>query len=334
MPASVRGVGCGRSGVGTKSGRAVQVYRRGADRWFMNSLRLPPVGLVAFCAILWGVWWLPIRLLNEQGIDGGWAGILLNAVAALVLLPVIFLRKESAGTSVAQIAGAMLIGFGVGLYAIAVSFTDVLRAVLLFYLAPMWSTMIECAFLGRRWSTLSIVAVLLALSGMVLILGDNLILGHVRAGDILALVSGIFWSVGATFVFSASRSKPLVSAAICMLGATLVGIGAAVFAGGSTGALPSRDALTAVAPILVLTSCLYIVPMIVITLWGAAVLAPALLSFLFSLEILSGVGSSALLLDEPFGWREISGALLVGLGAVTEFLMPGRIDKKQENSDS
>ena len=300
----------------------------------MTSNRLPPAGLVVFSAILWGVWWLPIRHLNEQGIDGGWAGILLNAGATIVLLPVIFLRKEKTGRSAGNVAGAMLIGVGLALYAIAVSFTDVLRAVLLFYLAPMWSTMIECVFLGRRWNALSLVAVLLSLSGMVMILGDNLYVGQVRAGDILALVSGICWSIGTTFVFSADRSSPLVSAAICMLSASLVGIGAVVLSGGSVGELPDLETLSAVAPILMLTSWLYIVPMIMITMWGAAVLAPALLSFLFSLEILSGVGSSAILLDEPFGWREISGAVLVGLGAVTEFLMPGRIDKKQESGDS
>lgn len=62
---------------------------------------------------------------------------------------------------------------------------------------------------------------------------------------------------------------------------------------------------------------LYLLPVLAITLWSAQRLPPALLSFLFTLEIVSGVVSGALFLDEPFGlWRLAGGLLIVGVALI------------------
>ena len=55
----------------------------------------------------------------------------------------------------------------------------------------------------------------------------------------------------------------------------------------------------------------YLAPIIGVTLWGATRLLPATISFLLAAEILSGITSSALFLDEPFGWWEIAGTAMI-----------------------
>ena len=65
---------------------------------------------------------------------------------------------------------------------------------------------------------------------------------------------------------------------------------------------------------------LYVLPIMVLTLWSAQRLPPATITFLLTAEILTGVISGAVLLDEPFGWMQAAGALLIVLAAVSEVL--------------
>ena len=54
------------------------------------------------------------------------------------------------------------------------------------------------------------------------------------------------------------------------------------------------------------------------TLWAAQRISPALLTFLLSAEILTGVISGAVLLDEPFGMLQALGTVMIILAAVSE----------------
>ena len=65
---------------------------------------------------------------------------------------------------------------------------------------------------------------------------------------------------------------------------------------------------------------IYVLPIMAMTLWAAQRLAPATITFLLSAEILSGVVSGALLLDEPFGWMQGLGAGLIIVAATSEVL--------------
>ena len=40
---------------------------------------------VFLSASLWGLYWIPLRHLEDQGVGGGWAVALLNLPAAIVL---------------------------------------------------------------------------------------------------------------------------------------------------------------------------------------------------------------------------------------------------------
>ena len=104
--------------------------------------RAGPVLLALVAAVMWGLWWAPIRLLEETGLPGAWPGIAMN-LGALPLLAVVVVLWSGKGRLTARaLTGAALVGVAVTLYASALTLTDVVRAVLLFYLAPAWSTAI------------------------------------------------------------------------------------------------------------------------------------------------------------------------------------------------
>ncbi len=280
------------------------------------------IAITLASAVAWGLWWIPIRALEAAGFEGVWASLAMS----LGMLPALGVAARGAGPIGARAAGgAVLVGAAVMLYGSALAFTDIVRAVLLFYLAPAWSTAIECLFLGRRWTGRSALALSLSFLGVATIFRFQVSAAGWSVGDTAAALSGLAWSAGAALIFTApgadapGRWRGLALTA--GLGAAAAGALAAFAGGAAAGAAPSL-ASGAAAPLALASGALYLAPTLAIAIWGALRLPPATMSFLLTAEIVSGVVSSAVLLDEPFGPLEAAGAALVAAGALVESLAP------------
>jgi drug/metabolite transporter (DMT)-like permease len=281
--------------------------------------RTGTIWLALVSALMWGLWWAPVRGFEALGVGGLWANVGMTLGAAIAISA--FARRGPALSSQA-IIGAALIGAAVSLYGSALAFTDVVRAILLFYLAPAWSTAIECAFMGRRWTWRSAAALGLSFLGVAMIFRFEVSGTAWNWGDLAALVSGVSWSVGAAVLFttrdasSAAVGLEARLARVCALSALAIA-GLTVF----IAAAPPPTALLA-SGLAVLGGAAYIGPILLFTMVAAVRLSPATMSFLLTAEILSGVASSALFLTEPFGAVEAAGAVCVALGALIETLAP------------
>ena len=291
--------------------------------------RLFPTSVALVSAVLWGLWWIPIRYLNDIGLPGSVAGFAINLGALpFIVLLVLFVRRGWKLPLRAAI-GAVLAGVAITTYATALAYTDVVRVVLLFYLAPAWSTLIECVFMGRRWSWQSLVAISMSLLGMMLILGGGLSPHDVGVGEVMAILSGLAWSVGAALLFSSGKFETGAAALVAIVVAVAASGLAMLVEFGADLPASGVEVNELTAPVVLLSGGLYFAPMIVLTLWSARLLPPALLSFLLSAEIISGVGSSAALLDEHFGLVELAGTICVAGAAAIEFLLPVRARKQE-----
>lgn len=274
------------------------------------------IGFALVSAILWGLWWVPVRLMEAGGLTGIWSAILMNAAALPVLAFIAMRGGGFGGLDRRSLIGASLAGVAVTFYSNALNHADVVRVVVLFYLAPAWSTLIECVFLGRRWSLASLVALGLAFGGLALILGGDIGSGAIGRGEVMAVAAGMAWAAGAALVFMAPEPRPASGAlAFSTVGAAVVvGLALAIL----EGAPPPPTAGAGAYAVAGGAGLVYIAPMMALTLWVATRLPPALLSFLLTAEIISGVSTSAIFLDEPFGLAECAGAILVALAAVVE----------------
>lgn len=280
------------------------------------------IGLAVTAALMWGLWWIPVRAIEAAGLSGLWATLAIW-LGALPVLAVVARGMPRIGAQAA--AGAMCVGLAITLYGIAISFTDVVRAVLLFYLAPAWSIAIECALLGRRITWRSGLALALSFAGVAAIFRFELSTDVWSWGDTAAVASGVAWSAGSALLFTAPEALGrrayaglgfVAGATGCLLSAI------AAIALGSPAGLAAMDAPWEAAGMGLLFGTAYAAPVVLLTLWAALRLPPATISFLLTAEILSGVGSSALFLDEPFGWMEAIGALMVAAGATVEATSP------------
>ena len=169
-----------------------------------------------------------------------------------------------------------------------------------------------------------------SLMGMVLIFGGNLIFVEVKIGDAMALISGIVWSIGIALIFSSeTKGSITILSFYCMSFSVMLGLLFWIVGGSALGALPVAEDMLTKGPKALVIGAIYFTPLIFLSIWTTTLIAPALVCFLLSFEILSGIGSSAMLLDEPFGLIQIAGTVFIILGAVIEVLIPDRAKKPQ-----
>lgn len=272
-----------------------------------------PIAVTGLSAALWGLFWIPVRFLETLGLEGAWAGIAMNVAAGGGIALWLVLRRAPVDLPAKALIGCALVGVAFSFYSIALAYADVARVVLLFYLSPVWGKIIEWAFLKMPWRWTTSLALCAALLGAYLVLGGEVAPGALSLGDWLALLSGLAWAIGATFIFTADRVSVPGLAGGTAVAAVLVSLPFALLVGPPV--LDAQAALIAAA-----LGMAYVVPILMTTLWAARKLSPATLTFLFTIEILAGVISSAWLLDEPFGWMQAAGAALIVFAATSEII--------------
>ncbi len=275
---------------------------------------------VAICGSIWGVFWLPLRWLEARGVGGGWTSFVFNAVSLLAPLP--FLRRRNDWAQFArQVPAGLLLGSAFSLYTVSLVMTDVLHAILLFYLTPVWSTLAARAIFGTRLTTARVVAIGFGLSGMALILGvmEGLPLPR-NAGDWVALVSGMLWAAGTMHSYAKPARGVALPVFLFSLGgviasAVILGIGAGL---GMPMAAPGP--LVPSLPWIILAAMIFFVPPNFLVLWAAQRLDPGRVGILLSTEVLVGAISAALLSGEAFGGAELAGCILIISAGLVEVL--------------
>ena len=122
-------------------------------------------------AMVWGLVWYPFRLLEQAGISAMLSSFLTYVVALVIGLAVsgpIWRELRFAGWW-----GALLVlaagwtNFG---YVAAIIEGEVMRVLLLFYLAPLWTVIFAHFLLGERLNRFGYLVIFLSLSGAVVML--------------------------------------------------------------------------------------------------------------------------------------------------------------------
>jgi len=122
-------------------------------------------------AAMWGVLWYPYRLLSQAGLDGIWSSLVTYGVAlaaGIALFP-------RAAASLARIPpAAIVMGAAIGwsnlAYVIAILEGEVMRVLLLFYLAPLWTVPIARILLKERATAAGLAVMALAFAGAMVML--------------------------------------------------------------------------------------------------------------------------------------------------------------------
>lgn len=124
-----------------------------------------PLALV-LAAVIWGVVWYPYRLLEAAGLSGSLATLLTYVVALAVMLALYRPRRLRPGDHRGLLlVVALTAGWTNLAYVLAVLDGEIMRVLLLFYLAPLWTVLFARGLLGERAGRWGGLVVAMALAG-------------------------------------------------------------------------------------------------------------------------------------------------------------------------
>jgi len=155
---------------------------------------LLPVGGLLSGALVWGMIWYPYRALEAAGMEGPLATLLTYTFALLAggfMLPRVWRELPSAGGwAILLILSAGWANFG---YVLAMLEGEVMRVLLLFYLAPLWTILFARWLLAERLNAYGYAVIALSLCGAAVMLwqpASGLPLPHVWA-EWIGLTAGM-----------------------------------------------------------------------------------------------------------------------------------------------
>jgi drug/metabolite transporter (DMT)-like permease len=276
-----------------------------------------PVAVLLFSSSMWGLSWLPLKAFAEQGLSGPWLALLTYGLVGLAGLP--WLWRERAlwlNDKPLLLALVVLGGWGNAAFVSAMVLGDVVRVMLLFYLAPVWSVLGGRIFLGEAVSPRRAGAVALALIGAFLVVGGFSVFdAPLSAADVLALTAGMGFA-GNNIVSRAAQGMPTATKTVglcigCALMALLMIL---VVPGAPVVAMPSAGVIAG----LLAYSLLGLALVIVTWQWSVTRLEAGRSGVIAIAELLVAMLTATLIGDEVMVPREWLGAALIVAAAVLE----------------
>ncbi len=262
-------------------------------------------------ALVWGVIWYPYRFLRDNGVDGVMASTLTYAVAFL-LGAFLFRHAACSWTCSRRDAVRLLIlavsagGANLG-YVLATLHGEVVRVLLLFYLAPFWTVLLSRMILGERLNWIGALVIGLSLAGA------GTILWQPAVGWPLPRDIADWLGVGAGFSFAMfnvysrhARDVPVeVKSMVAFSGVVLVG--ASILA---TAPSPTPEASVPILGLLALLGLVLVIINVVVQ-YGLSNLPANRAIVIMLTEVGIAALSAWLLAGESFGWREALGGAMI-----------------------
>ena len=277
-----------------------------------------PETAIAVSGALWGLYWIPVRHLEARGVGVVWTTLGLFAVGLALLAPILIRHPPARAVFAPRmLATGLLTGGAFVLYSVSLVLTEVVTAILLFYLSPVWATVLGRVLLAERLTGSRLTALALGLGGLWVVLGGESGVPLPRnPGDWCALIAGVMWAFGTLRVHQDSTISPIAHTASLFVGGAVV---IAIISLLPAMAGPAPVVTAQAAAIILLLAVLSLVSAWGI-LWGARLISPGRAGLLLMMEVITGLASAAVLAGEPFGMTQTIGSMLIVAAALVEVL--------------
>ena len=264
-------------------------------------------------ATLWGVFWYPLRLLEQHGLHGLWSTLLIYCGTLPTML---LLMRGHWGEFIKApwmlLAIALVSGWCNTTFILAVLEGNIVRVLLLFYLSPLWATLMGWLFLREQLQRDSLWVLALALAGAVIMLW------HPETGmpwpqqraDWLALSSGFSFALVNVLVRSTQKVSVYTKTASAWLGVIVVAGLLIMITGRSLGEASGYTISSALV-----LGALVLVVMTLSVVYGVTHLPVYRSAVILLFEVVAGAVSAQLLTDEVVLLREWVGGGFVILAA-------------------
>ncbi len=286
-------------------------------RWLPGSVVQQGALSVALSAALWGLFWIPLRFLDERGVSGvtAVALVMFAGIIPSVLVLVSAKRLYTLKSAYAWCIGSSL-GLSIVLYFTGVIISDVIRVIFLFYLLPIWTTLAARVLYGEPVTKLRLLVIALALIGLWLLLGGgNTIPMPSNVGDWCGLLAGITWGVSLAVIRGKDGIDARAMVCTTTVGATAIAIVAAmVLSLSGNSELVSIANVASWGQVLIATllfAVLLLFPVLMGQVWGAQRVAAPTAALLTMTEVLVATVSAYLLIGTELNTVSMIGAAII-----------------------
>lgn len=270
--------------------------------------------IIFLASSFWGVLWVPMRHIEAMGLSGLWVVVLFHFLPALAMLPLIVrtapsLRRDWGR---AAVAGALM-GAGFALYALGLVMASVTKTVILFYMTPIWSTVIAYFVLRERAGWGRWLAIAAALVGCALVTGVNRDELRFDPADLLGLLSGLFWALGSVMIRRYDGLNFVHVSFLQYLFGGIMALLAALYLGDP---IPQLNAFLQAIPPAFLASVVVFLPSVLLIFRIMQYVSPGLVGILMLSEALVAAVSAAFWLGETLSstqWIGVSAILTTGV---------------------
>lgn len=284
--------------------------------------------IVIVTGALWGFYWIPVRQLTQLGLTGAWGTLAITLCAVVVLLPYgVAQRHDLLAAQKRTLISIALGGAAFALYSIGFVYGRVAIIILLYFLTPVWSTLIARYVFKWSSSPLRIAAIIVGLIGLGVMLGADGAVPIPRGiGEWMALCAGLLWSVSTTGIRTSAPMSPLLAALVFAMGAALISLILTPFLDPWSGQIAPGAMWVAF-----LAGLFWWAASVAGLMWAAARLEPARVGILLMAEVLVGAASAAYFAGEHLAPLELIGGALVLLAGMLE-VWPQRSDPADQRA--
>lgn len=273
------------------------------------------VMLLFISSIGWGLTWLPLKILNDMGLDSLYLIGIAFLSGTLVLSPWLYRQyRQWQGGLRYMILIAIAGGIANASFQTAMYHGDVIRVMILFYMLPVWSIIGGRLFLGEKIDLMRMLAVSLCLSGAFFILDVwHTAWYSITWIDVLALLSGM--GLAATnILFRYTPQLPVMSKVSAMfIGCSLL-IGTGLVTLPTNASLPGNGAI----PLAAAYGALWLTLITIGTQWSVTRMEAGRSAIIIVTELVAAVVSAAILTSAELHLAEMIGGLLVLSAAMIE----------------
>lgn len=266
-------------------------------------------------SVFWGLFWWPLKSLGLFGIHGSIVQVYVFGLSVLLMLPFVRCSLEQLrGQTVLILLIGALGGWATTALVASLSAGSVVRVMLLFYLAPVWTILAARIFLGEAFTRLRIIALAIALAGLAATLGGpEIFTTPLSALDLLALSSGLAFALSNVAIRVGHGLPDTVRAVAINGGCALISLGFLLW-----DKQPLQMLNATQIGILSALSLLWVVPGTLAIFYGIARLDAGKAAILLLAELVVGVFSAVLIGGEHLSAQEIVGGILILSAAVIE----------------
>jgi len=286
---------------------------------------MPPTLILASGSVIWGLTWIWLKHIHALGLEPITTSVIAYGAQMLLILPFaiaqlrqVHLRRRIANDRIgrwllllAVVGGISGIGF-----TMAITYGNVVRSMMLFFLIPAWGVLFGHWFLREVITPIRMLAVGLALGGAAIILGPDAIASTpLNIADLAALIAGITLAASNVLFLYMADQPFVLKLGSMQLGTVVIGLLALLTIHGVPAHLPAAGVLNSVG-----YGTTMLLAAILASQYAVERLPAGRAAILMTLELLVAVFSAIVIGHErplPHVW--VGGALILAATLIEAF---------------